>query len=128
LISRIGKQREVTRTLDSRYDAALHLGAHARLAAGKDTTAAIQEAGEQRDILVIDIFGAHIATDAATAATLFALDIFGRAFDGGLIITVIALILVIIVVVITIVIITVVAVEIVSWLKLTDRAWHSNAR
>jgi hypothetical protein len=118
----------VTGTLNRLDNAALDFGADASLAPGKNAPPTIQEAREQWDILVVYIFGANFPTDAATAATLFALDIFGRAFDGGLIITVIALILVIIVVVITIVIITVVAVEIVSWLKLTDGAWQSNAR
>jgi hypothetical protein len=68
-------------------DAALYLCAHTRLAAGEDTTAPVQEAREQRDVLVVDIFGANIATDAATTATLFALNIFGRAFDNGAVIT-----------------------------------------
>jgi hypothetical protein len=101
----------VASALNRLDNAALHLGADTRLAARKDTPAAIQEAREQWDVFVVNIFGAHIATDAATATTLFALDIFGGAFDDIVIFGAIIVITVVIVIVI------IVAVEIVIRFK-----------
>ena len=67
----------MARTLHLTHDAALHLGADARLAARHDAAAAVEEARQQRHILVVDVFDLDIAADAAAFA-LLALDILFR--------------------------------------------------
>src|SRR5690242_15920761 len=94
----------MTGTLDGLDDAALYLGAHACLAAGKNATAAIQEAGEQGDVLVVNILGADITANTATATTLFALYIFGRAFGNSFLIALVTLFITVFFVVVEVVI------------------------